>query len=252
MSVLSLRIGYCQPGENRPGPHMAFGRWGQEMWLGNDDWAQAVVKSITHPFDGAAVLNIVSRNEGSRWDLDPLWSSSATEIVHHGADRWRAEKLREIARHEVVRDHLRVCWENRARDANCSRCEKCVRTMLTLAQAGVLEEFRVFDRSRPLAERVEGLGSLAPILHPVYTAFLEPPIDAHTSRAIRRLLATEGTVYTSAVGALFRIDEHWRITGSVNYTPLHVRRPPDRNRENDSSLNLRFAVEYVFTGLGGE
>ncbi|MFH5070387.1 NAD-dependent epimerase/dehydratase family protein [Enterobacter cloacae complex sp. 2024EL-00215] len=69
MSVISLRIGYCQPGENQPGPHMAFGRWGQEMWLGNEDWAQAVVQSITSPFQGSAVLNIVSRNEGSRWDL---------------------------------------------------------------------------------------------------------------------------------------------------------------------------------------
>lgn len=28
LSFLALRIGYCQPGGNRPGPHMAFGRWG--------------------------------------------------------------------------------------------------------------------------------------------------------------------------------------------------------------------------------
>ena len=69
MSVLALRIGYCQPGENHPGPHMAFGRWGQEMWLGNRDWEQAVVKSVTSEFPGSAVLNIVSDNEGMRWDL---------------------------------------------------------------------------------------------------------------------------------------------------------------------------------------
>ncbi|RQR32721.1 NAD(P)-dependent oxidoreductase [Burkholderia sp. Bp9143] len=70
MSVISLRIGYCQPGANVPGPHMAFGRWGQEMWLGNEDWAQAVIRSVSSPYEGAAVLNIVSRNHGSRWDLD--------------------------------------------------------------------------------------------------------------------------------------------------------------------------------------
>ena len=70
MSVLSLRIGYCQPGENRPGPHMAFGRWGQEMWLGNADWADAVVKSVTSSFPGSATLNIVSLNQGMRWDLE--------------------------------------------------------------------------------------------------------------------------------------------------------------------------------------
>ena len=70
MSVLSLRIGYCQPGDNRPGPHMAFGRWGQEMWLGNADWADAVVKAVTSRFLGSATLNVVSLNEGMRWDLD--------------------------------------------------------------------------------------------------------------------------------------------------------------------------------------
>jgi NAD+ dependent glucose-6-phosphate dehydrogenase len=70
MSVLALRIGYCQPGENHPGPHMAFGRWGQEMWLGNRDWEQAVVKSVTSAFSGSAVLNIVSHNDGMRWDLE--------------------------------------------------------------------------------------------------------------------------------------------------------------------------------------
>lgn len=70
IAVLTLRIGYCQPGGNRPGTHMAFGRWGQEMWLGNRDWEQAVIKAVTSPFQGAAVLNIVSANEGMRWDLD--------------------------------------------------------------------------------------------------------------------------------------------------------------------------------------
>lgn len=70
MGFLSLRIGSCQPGLNQPGAHMACGRWGQEMWLGNRDWGQAVVKSVSAPFAGAALLNIVSRNEGMRWDLD--------------------------------------------------------------------------------------------------------------------------------------------------------------------------------------
>jgi NAD+ dependent glucose-6-phosphate dehydrogenase len=69
-SVLCLRIGYCQPGENHPGPHMAFGRWGQEMWLGNRDWEQAVIRSVTSTFAGCAVLHIMSHNQGMRWDLE--------------------------------------------------------------------------------------------------------------------------------------------------------------------------------------
>ena len=66
---LALRIGACQPGENRPGSHMAFGRWGQEMWLSNDDWRQIVQLSCTAPFEGFAVVNAMSDNAGSRWDL---------------------------------------------------------------------------------------------------------------------------------------------------------------------------------------
>lgn len=67
--VLALRIGYCQPGANVPGPHMAFGRWGQQMWLGDDDWAQAVVGACTAPWSGFEVVNVISANSGMRWDL---------------------------------------------------------------------------------------------------------------------------------------------------------------------------------------
>ena len=69
MSFLALRIGWCQPGENRPGAHMAFGRWGQQLWLSNDDWAQAVRLACTAPFEGSAIVNVMSDNQGSRWDL---------------------------------------------------------------------------------------------------------------------------------------------------------------------------------------
>lgn len=69
IGFLSLRIGYCQPGNNLPGPHMAFGLWGQQMWLGNADWSQAVVKSATTDFTGFHTINVVSANDGMRWDL---------------------------------------------------------------------------------------------------------------------------------------------------------------------------------------
>jgi len=125
---------------------------------------------------------------GSRWDIDSHWSASQMRVVHHGSDFWRAEKLRALSSHEIVRSNLRVCWEHLSADANCSRCEKCVRTMLTLAQCGVLDEFPVFDSTGSLAERVRRLGQIAPILRPVYQAFLDPEIDAETSDALRALL----------------------------------------------------------------
>ena len=69
MSFLALRVGWCQPGDNRPGPHMSFGRWGQELWLSNDDWRQAVQQACTERFNGVAVVNVMSNNAGMRWDL---------------------------------------------------------------------------------------------------------------------------------------------------------------------------------------
>ncbi|MEP7202018.1 MAG: NAD(P)-dependent oxidoreductase [Ilumatobacteraceae bacterium] len=69
MAFLALRIGWCQPGENRPGPHMAFGRWGQELWLSNDDWRQVVQRACTTAFAGFNVVNVMSDNTGMRWDL---------------------------------------------------------------------------------------------------------------------------------------------------------------------------------------
>lgn len=69
MAFLSLRIGYCQSGDNQPGRHMAFGRWGQQMWLSNEDWAHAVECTCLNPFQGTAVVNIMSENAGMRWDL---------------------------------------------------------------------------------------------------------------------------------------------------------------------------------------
>ena len=69
MSFLAMRLGWCQPGENVPGPRMAFGRWGQELWLSNEDWHQAVQRACTSPFDGFSVINVMSDNVGMRWDL---------------------------------------------------------------------------------------------------------------------------------------------------------------------------------------
>ena len=101
MTFLSLRIGYCQPGENRPGPHMAFGRWGQEMWLSNDDWAQAVIRACTSARAGSAVLNIMSRNQGMRWDLEAAqaaigYAPVSQHVPRLTAGSWLRERLAEV------------------------------------------------------------------------------------------------------------------------------------------------------------
>jgi hypothetical protein len=121
---------------------------------------------------------------GSSWLLDPLWSSSRLRVLHEGASLWRAEKLRRIAGHPLVAHHLRVCWENRAPTGNCSRCEKCVRTMLILAQCGMLDRFVVFDRSASLVDRIRGQGPMPPYQIGVYEEIVRRGLDRRLANAV--------------------------------------------------------------------
>jgi hypothetical protein len=84
---------------------------------------------------------------GSHPLTDPLLSSRALAIEHHGARFRRAEKLERIATDPVVQATLRPCWKSQDA-ANCSRCAKCFCTMLHLDVLGVLERCTTFDRSR--------------------------------------------------------------------------------------------------------
>jgi NAD+ dependent glucose-6-phosphate dehydrogenase len=70
LSVICFRIGYCQKGDNRPGPHMGWGSWGQLMWLSNRDFCHAMERAALAPDVGFAVLNLMSDNPGMRWDID--------------------------------------------------------------------------------------------------------------------------------------------------------------------------------------
>ncbi len=70
LSVVCLRIGFCQRGENRPGPQMGMGRWGQAMWLSNRDFCHGVERAIAADDIGFEVLNLMSDNPGMRWDID--------------------------------------------------------------------------------------------------------------------------------------------------------------------------------------
>lgn len=71
LSVICLRIGWTQwTHGNRPGPHMAMGRWGQEMWLSDRDFLNGMKAAITAPDVDFAVLNLMSDNPGMRWDIN--------------------------------------------------------------------------------------------------------------------------------------------------------------------------------------
>ena len=72
---------------------------------------------------------------GSHPLVDPLWSTPATEVIHHGFTEARVEKTRALCADQRPLDQLQVCWF--AGSMNCGECGKCMRTALTLHLLGV-------------------------------------------------------------------------------------------------------------------
>jgi hypothetical protein len=88
---------------------------------------------------------------------DPLLSSDQLCIIHHGATHRRVDKTAVIANWKFAQENLRVCFNKDYDESglNCSRCEKCTRTMLPLYALGTLERFRTFKK--PFRSNRDGL-----------------------------------------------------------------------------------------------
>lgn len=84
------------------------------------------------PSDRALVLPY-----GSNPITDPLLSGGAIRIVHSGTEFSRLEKIRQISSWDEATRRLRVCWEGPSLDANCCRCEKCIRNILGFRALGL-------------------------------------------------------------------------------------------------------------------
>lgn len=81
---------------------------------------------------------------GSHPDIDSLWSTGSLKFVHDGLEVNRLEKVGSIIKSPVALNYLRVCYTNKKSLYNCCRCEKCVRTMVSLDAFGVLGECASF------------------------------------------------------------------------------------------------------------
>ncbi|MCL5282185.1 MAG: hypothetical protein M1376_20030 [Planctomycetes bacterium] len=147
---------------------------------------------------------------GSHWKIDPLWSSSQVEIAHAGAWLWRKEKLEALAGEDLVRQHLRVCWQSGGSEVNCGFCEKCVRTMLILALAGQLEHFPIFGGSAPLAERINRLPSLVPTYFPNYEQFFRESKDPQVAEALCGLLRRSRATVPGLRGRTCRLAQRFQ------------------------------------------
>lgn len=123
-----------------------------------------------------------------RSHLDALSSSKSLEVVHH-VDTWRRERVAAIADWQLARENLFVCFNKLGLNRNCSRCEKCIRTMLDLHILGKLESFKVFDQSVPLWEAMESVKLVT--FFETYEQALQEPIDSQLKLAIRRMIRRE-------------------------------------------------------------
>jgi nucleoside-diphosphate-sugar epimerase len=73
LSFIAFRIGVCQRlHDNRHGPWIPFGHWGQAMWVSDRDLCRAFERAIEEKTIRFGVYNLVSSNPGMRWDLENL------------------------------------------------------------------------------------------------------------------------------------------------------------------------------------
>ncbi len=133
-----------------------------------------------------------SENNQHRWGstigTDPLFSSDRVEIEHDGADHHRERKIHFLASSSVAHRHLRVCWENLSKSGNCSRCGKCLATMLLLAELGALDDFEVFTNTESLPAALDALPYLKNQINIVDRLVNRATLPPRVNDAARRLV----------------------------------------------------------------
>lgn len=93
---------------------------------------------------------------GSHPLVDQFMSSAQTQFTYYARGIDRFSKTRRIALDEVALKYLHVCWQARS-DQNCGRCEKCLRTLLTLELLGVREKVETFSRKQFSWDHIQNL-----------------------------------------------------------------------------------------------
>lgn len=109
--------------------------------------------SSTYPYDAISATAHGPQLDTANLDpmLLPLLSTERLTLISSGAGLSRAEKTALLADDPDARQLLDVCVSNDANlrtieRPNCSRCGKCIRTMVTLDALGKLDAFAaVFD-----------------------------------------------------------------------------------------------------------
>ena len=90
---------------------------------------------------------------GTHMDADKHWSTEALKFAHDGTEASRVNKVAwQIAKSPTALKYLRVCYMNEVGAFNCGVCEKCLRTMMNLHVAGVLDDAETFPHKIDIAK----------------------------------------------------------------------------------------------------
>lgn len=120
--------------------------------------------------------------------LDHLWSTEDTRLVHDGCEAARVDKVGAVSSDAVAMRWLRVCWENRGQEYNCGRCEKCLRTMVSLRAHGAL------GRCATLPEKIDNRAVSRMVVEPDAMIYVEENLAAlrrlGEDRALARALVS--------------------------------------------------------------
>ena len=124
---------------------------------------------------------------GTHFAVDGHFSSQRVTVIHDGSRYFRIDKVRDLAGWPTALAALRVCHEAQGDEANCGRCEKCLRTRLELLAAGV-EETAAFGPSlTPIELWDEAVTDVVPPRAVQYEDLLAP-LKARGLDALCRLL----------------------------------------------------------------
>jgi len=145
----------------------------------------AALASVAHAFDQrirttciASTFDIATDVPyGSRPVLDRCFSSHRMLIKHEGIMYSRLEKAKILAEWSQALKSVRVCTYNPPGRLNCGKCEKCIRTMLTLVAVGALTKTPAFGCEDVSVELLRTVKIVRPTQNQVYRQIV-PHLEA--------------------------------------------------------------------------
>jgi len=155
------------------------------------DTNELIISSSLSREETSAVNNLVFNSSTTA----ALRSLKGTTFTHYGDAFSRDEKLKMIATQPLLWRHLHVCQENLKSDfhlsgttLNCGKCEKCIRTILSLMKEGIIDRVTVFQSTDNISNKIDAINSVEFIACPMYEPFLTSNLDEDIIHSIKALM----------------------------------------------------------------